>query len=87
MRVTKLFFFAKTQLELYLDVSSILHSKYRELPGGQSREDYFNDLYYSGRRDQLGTDKLTDPSILNTESDNVYWAKYKYILFGLRFNI
>ncbi len=87
MRLNKLFYLGRTQLELYMDVSSILHSKFRELPGGQAREDYFNDLYNSGRLDQLGTDKLTDPSILNTESDNVYWAKFKYIIFGLRFNL
>jgi len=35
----------------------------------------------------LGTDKLTDPSILNTEQDNIYWGRFKQIVVGLRIKL
>ena len=55
--------------------------------GKWAREDYYDDLYESGRLDEVGTDKLSDPDILRTESDNVYWAKLKTFIFGLRINL
>ncbi|MDZ7372901.1 MAG: carboxypeptidase regulatory-like domain-containing protein [candidate division KSB1 bacterium] len=70
--------------ELYVDVSNILHSKYRYPPGGKAGEDYYDDLYFTGRLDKVGTDKVSDPAILRTESDNVYWARLKTVVFGLR---
>ncbi|MCI0515324.1 TonB-dependent receptor, partial [candidate division KSB1 bacterium] len=74
------------RIEFYLDISNVLHSKFRELPDRASREDYFMDLFYAGRLNELGTDKLSEPGILNTESDNIYRGKLKEYVLGLRFN-
>ncbi|MBN1348565.1 carboxypeptidase regulatory-like domain-containing protein [candidate division KSB1 bacterium] len=87
MRLSRMFKIHDLQLTLYLDVSNILHSKFRNPPGGQSGEDYYNDLFYSGRKDEVGTDELSDPMILRTESDDVYWAKLKTYVLGLRLNL
>jgi len=87
MRLSRLFKFRSVNMEFYMDVSNILHSKYRNVPGGNAGIDYYDDLYHSGRLDQVGTDELTDPSILNTESDNVYWAKLREFIFGFRMNL
>ena len=87
MRLSRLFRIKSYNLEFYMDVSSILHTKFRYPPGGQSGEDYYYDLLESGRLDQVGTDKLTNPKILRTESDDVYWAKVKTFVFGLRVNL
>ncbi|HFE52151.1 MAG TPA: TonB-dependent receptor [Bacteroidetes bacterium] len=73
--------------EFYMDISSIWHTKYRYPPGGKAGEDYYDDLYQTGRLDQVGTDKVSDPMILRTESDNVYWARLKTVIFGLRINL
>ncbi|MBC8185631.1 TonB-dependent receptor [candidate division KSB1 bacterium] len=87
MRLSRLFRINSLNIELYMDASNILHTKFRYTPGGRSREDYYDDLYESGRLDEVGTDKLTNPEILRTESDNVYWAKLKTFIFGLRVNL
>jgi len=87
MRLSRLFRVNSFNIELYMDASNIFHTKYRNPPGGRSREDYYDDLYESGRLDEVGTDKLSNPDILRTESDNVYWAKLKTFIFGLRINL
>jgi len=87
LRYSRLFRFKGMNLEFYMDVSNIFHTKFRYPPGGQSGEDYYDDLWKSGRLDQVGTDKLTNPKILRTESDDVYWAKLKTFIFGLRMNL
>ena len=84
MRLSRLFRYNKSSLEFYVDASSILHTKFRNPPGGQSGEDYFNDLWDSGRLREVGTDKLSNPRILRTESDDVYWARHKTFVLGLR---
>lgn len=87
MRISRLFRLNQFTFELYMDVSNILHSKFRNIPGGKSKEDYYDDLWNSGRIDQLGTDELSNPEILRTWSDDVYWAKKKIYVFGLRMNL
>ncbi|MBC8183732.1 TonB-dependent receptor [candidate division KSB1 bacterium] len=84
LRLSRLLNFKSLGIELYMDASNVVRSKFRYLPGGGNREDYFDDLYDSGRLDQLGTDKLTDNRILNTESDDVYWAQLREFIFGIR---
>ncbi len=84
MRLSRQFNFKSLSWEFYMDASNILHSKYRYPPGGRSGDDYYDDLWESGKLDQVGTDKLTDPEILNTENDDVWWAKVKTFIFGLR---
>ncbi len=86
MRVSRLFSIKSFNLELYLDISNVLHTKFRYIPGGDSREDYYYDLWQSGRLNELGTDELSNPEILRTWSDDVYWAKYRRVIFGLRLN-
>ncbi len=73
--------------EVYLDVSNLFHSSYRYPPGGASGEDYYDDLWKSGRINEVGTDELTDPKILRTENDDVYWGKVQRFIFGVRINI
>jgi len=87
VRLARLLRLRKLDVELYVDVSNVFHTKYRYLPGGQSREDYFDDLWKSGRVDQVGTDRLTNPRILRTENDDVYWARVKMVVFGARVNL
>jgi len=87
IRLSRLFQLKVIQLELYSDMSHILHNKIRGIPAGRDKEDYFNDLFDSGRINELGTDKLTDPSILNTEQDNIYWGRFKQIVVGLRIKL
>ncbi|MDZ7261059.1 MAG: carboxypeptidase regulatory-like domain-containing protein [candidate division KSB1 bacterium] len=87
MRLSRLVQLKSLHLELYLDVSNILHTKFRYPPSGRSGEDYYDDLWTSGRLNQVGTDQLTNPRILRTEDDDVYWARVKTIIFGLRVNI
>jgi hypothetical protein len=73
--------------EVYLDISNIYSSSYRYPPGGASGEDYYDDLWASGRIDHVGTDQLSDPKILRTENDDVYWGQVKQFIVGLRINI
>ncbi len=87
MRISRLFRLNSLNMEFYLDVSSIFHTKFRYPPGGRSGEDYYDDLWASRRIDQVGTEKLTNPEILRTESDNVYWARLKTYILGLRVNL
>ena len=85
-RFSKYLRLGNASFELYMDASNLLHTKYRYPPGGQAGEDYFDDLYKTGRLDKVGTDKVSDPLILRTESDDVYWAKLKTFIFGIRFH-
>ncbi len=87
MRLSRQIRLKSMRFELYMDVSNIFHTKYRYVPGGQAGIDYYNDLWDSGRLDEVGTDKLSNPLILRTESQDVYWAKLKEYLFGFRFNL
>ena len=87
MRLSRLFRLESINIEFYMDASNIFHTKFRYPPGGRSGVDYYDDLWASGRIDEVGTDKLTNPKILRTESDNVYWAKLKTFIFGLRINL
>jgi len=87
MRLSRYFRIRSAELELYLDVSNILHTEFRNPPGGRSGEDYYDDLWESGRLDKVGTDELTNPQILRTESDDVYWARVKRTVLGLRINL
>jgi outer membrane receptor protein involved in Fe transport len=86
MRLSRLFQIKSTNFELYMDVSNILHTKFRNVPGGKANEDYFNDLWSTGRLGEVGTDKVSDPLILRTENEDVYWARLKHIILGLRLN-
>lgn len=87
IRLNREFKFKSIAAELYMDISNVWHTKFRYPPGGQSGEDYYYDLWQAGRLDQVGTDKLTNPDILRTESDDVYWAKLKTVIFGLRLHL
>ena len=87
IRIARNFQIDLINFEIYLDVSNVLHSSYRYPPTGRSGEDYFNDLWNSGRLDEVGTDQLSNPKILRTENDDVYWARDKKILLGLRVNL
>ena len=87
MRLSRLVHLKQLSMEFYVDVSNILHTEFRNLPGGLSKEDYFDDLFQSGKIDKLGTTDLSNPGILNTESDDVFWAKKKKVILGLRLSM
>lgn len=84
VRLTRMFQIKTVNLELYLDISNIFHTKFRYPPSGRSGEDYYDDLWESDRLDQVGTTRLTDPQILRTENDDVWWGKVKTYIFGVR---
>jgi hypothetical protein len=84
MRLSRLFQIRHSGLEVYADLSNVLHTKFRTVPGGKAGEDYYEDLWSTGRLDQVGTDKVSDPLILRTENQDVYWARLKRIILGLR---
>jgi hypothetical protein len=87
MRFSKLFRIKSSTLEFYTDISNVLHTKFRNPPGGISKEEYYDDLWESGRLDEVGTDELSNPKILRTESDDVYWARVKRVIMGFRLSL
>ncbi len=87
LRVSRQFRVAFINMELYMDISNIFHSTFRNPPTGTSGEDYYDELWEAGRLDQVGTDELTNPMILLTENDDVYWGRVKIFNFGLRINL
>ena len=89
MRINKRFRINSFDFEIFMDVSNVVHTKFRYVPGSAlgSNKDYYYDLWESGRLNQVGTDKLTNPKILRTENDDVYWARFKNYIFGLRINL
>jgi outer membrane receptor protein involved in Fe transport len=84
LRISRLFEFKTMHWEFYVDASNILHTKYRYPPSGRSGDDYYDDLWASGRLNQVGTDKLTDQQILRTENDDVWWARVRTYVLGFR---
>ena len=87
VRVGRRFLFRRFAAELYLDVSNLFHTRFRYPPGGRSGEDYYDDLWQSGRLNSVGTDKLSNPKILRTENDDVYWGRVKTYVIGLRIEL
>ncbi len=87
MRLSRMFTARRLSIEAYVDISNIYHTKFRYLPGGTIGEDYYDDLYASGRLDQLGTDKVSDPMILRTESDDIYEGKLIEYVVGIRIHL
>ena len=74
-----------SSLELYLDISNLFVTKYRTaIP---NRNDYFNDLYANGKTDRVGTEEVSDPLILRTESDVLYSGQHRRYMLGFRFNL
>ena len=84
VRLSKTLRWKNVSTEIYLDASNILHTTFRNPPGGLSGEDYYDDLWESGRINQVGTDELNDPTILRTENDDVYWGRVKNFVLGFR---
>jgi len=87
LRLSRMFTPGRMSVETYMDISNILHTKFRNPPGGTAGEDYYDDLYASGRINEVGTDQVSDAMILRTESDNVYWATLKEIVLGVRIHL
>jgi len=87
LRLSRMFTPGRMSIETYMDISNILHTKFRNPPGGTAGEDYYDDLFASDRINEVGTDKVSDALILRTESDNVYWATLKEIILGVRIHL
>jgi hypothetical protein len=73
----------KTQFELYLDVSNLIVSNYRNIGG----KDYYDDLYANGKTDRVGTEEVSNKLILRTHSDNLYRGNYSTFVLGMRFTL
>ena len=73
LRISKAFnMLSDAQFEIYLDISSLISSKFRNIGGS----DYYNDLYNNGNTDKVGSEDVSNPLILRTESDNIYRGNY-----------
>lgn len=87
IRISRRFSTNLVNFELYLDGSNIIHTRFRYPPGGRSGEDYFDDLWNSGRLNKVGTDKLTNPQILRSYNDDIYWGRVKSVVMGMRIDL
>ena len=74
-----------SSMELYLDISNLFVSKYRTaIP---NRKDYYDDLFANGKTDRVGTEEVSDPLILRTESDVLYAGQHRIFILGFRFSL
>ena len=48
---------------------------------------YFEDLYANGKTDRVGSEEVSDPDILRTESDVLYAGKHRTYILGLRIRL
>ncbi len=86
LRVSRTFDFKTMNMEVYLDISNFIVSKYRNLPSyGPAREDYFNDLYENGKTDKVGSEDVSDPLLLRTESKVLYRGELRIWVLGVRY--
>lgn len=75
----------KSSMDLFLDISNLFVTKYRTaIPNSR---DYYNDLYANGKTDRVGTEEVSDPLILRTESDVLYSGQHRIFILGFRFNL
>jgi hypothetical protein len=83
LRISRFFnIMGDAQFELYLDISNLLVSKYRNIGG----KDYYDDLYNNGNTDKVGSeDAVTNKLILRTQSDDIYRGNYSMFVLGMRF--
>jgi outer membrane receptor protein involved in Fe transport len=71
--------------ELYLDISNLLVSKYRvAIPNSK---DYYDDLYANGKTDKVGSEDVSDKTILRTENPVIYAGQNRTYVLGLRLNL
>ncbi len=86
LRVTRNFTFGTMGMEVYLDVSNLFVSKYRNPPGyGPALEDYYNDLFKHGKTNRVGSEDVSDPLLLRTESKVKYRGKLRLYVLGVRY--
>jgi outer membrane receptor protein involved in Fe transport len=72
-------------LQLYLDISNLWVSKYRTaIPNSR---DYYDDLYANGKTDRVGSEEVSDPNILRTESDVLYSGQHRTYILGVRITL
>ena len=87
LRVSRQFDIRKMKLEVYLDVSNLWVSKFRLLPSyTPARIDYFNDLLEQGKTDRIGSEEVSDPLLLRTESRTLYRGQLRLYVLGVRYN-
>ena len=83
MRVSRLFSLAKNfEMEIYLDVSNLLVSEYRDANTGS--KEYFDDLFINNKTDRVGSEEVSNPLILRTENDVLYRGEHRLAIFGAR---
>ncbi len=75
----------KLKMEAYIDVSNLFVTKYRTaIP---EREEYFNDLYANGKTKKYGSEEVSNPLILRTESDVLYKGQHRTYILGVRVSL
>ena len=74
----------RIQLELYLDISNLIVSKYRNIDRNIGGKDYYDDLWRNGKTDKVGSENVSDQRILRTESDNLYRGNISTYVLGMR---
>jgi len=75
----------KFEMELYLDVSNLLVSKYRQANTGS--KEYFDDMFTNNKTDRIGSEEVSNPLILRTENDVLYRGEHRTIIMGIRFSL
>ncbi|RMD98745.1 MAG: hypothetical protein D6814_06915, partial [Calditrichaeota bacterium] len=86
LRITRKFDFGQMGMEVYFDVSNFWVSKYRNLPSyTPARIDYFNDLFEHGKENRVGSEDVSDPLLLRTESKTIYRGKLRQYVLGVRY--
>lgn len=90
LRLTRRFDIRDMDLEVYLDVSNLWVSKFRtaNTTGGDhtARVDYFNDLYAHGKLDRVGSEEVSDPTLLRTEAFAKYRGELRQYIVGVRYS-
>ena len=71
-------------MEGYIDISNLWVKKYRTaIPNSK---DYYDDLYANGKTDRVGTEEVSNPLILRTETvtRSRYSGQYRAWIAGVR---
>ncbi len=72
-------------MQLFFDISNLFVTKYRvAIPNSR---DYYDDLYANGKTDRVGSEDVSNPLILRTQSDVLYAGQHRTYVLGFRFNL
>ena len=83
LRLARTFAITKgIEMEGYIDISNLWVKKYRTaIPNSK---DYYDDLYANGKTHRVGSEEVSNPLILRTESVTLYSGQYRSWIAGVR---